>query len=286
MPKRRNAPSLQAHRLRRQRHPGGAAGAAPARRPLRRRVAGHRRRHRRARRRRPHAGDPATVHEFRQADLRHAPRHRRLPDERVFRATPRGAARRRPRHRDPSAADARARRHRPHATATTPSTKCRCSARPTRRRGCASWSTARSGSPSSWPTASCWRPRPARPPTIFRCRGRSSRSMRRCWRSRRSARSGRGAGAARCCPTAPRVTIEVLEAEKRPVAAVADHDEVRSVSSVDISMDHSDRHAHAVRSRPQPRRTHPARAIRVLTTNDRGRTADMDSGSAACRTPE
>ena len=33
--------------------------------------------------------------------------------------------------------------------------------------------------------------------------------------------------------------IEVQDAEKRPVAAVADHDEVRSVRSVDISMDHS-----------------------------------------------
>ena len=38
---------------------------------------------------------------------------------------------------------------------------------------------------------------------------------------------------------AAHVTIEVLEAGKRPVAAVADHDEVRSVRSVDISMDHS-----------------------------------------------
>jgi NAD+ kinase len=35
------------------------------------------------------------------------------------------------------------------------------------------------------------------------------------------------------------VTIEVLEAEKRPVAAVADHDEVRDVRSVDIDMDRS-----------------------------------------------
>ncbi len=35
------------------------------------------------------------------------------------------------------------------------------------------------------------------------------------------------------------VTLEVLEADKRPVAAVADHDEVRSVRSVDISMDHA-----------------------------------------------
>ena len=40
-------------------------------------------------------------------------------------------------------------------------------------------------------------------------------------------------------PDKAKVTIEVLEAEKRPVAAVADHDEVRSVRRVDISMDHS-----------------------------------------------
>jgi len=40
-------------------------------------------------------------------------------------------------------------------------------------------------------------------------------------------------------PDRAHVTIEVLEAGKRPVAAVADHDEVRSVRSVDISMDHS-----------------------------------------------
>ena len=35
------------------------------------------------------------------------------------------------------------------------------------------------------------------------------------------------------------MTIEVLDAEKRPVAAVADHDEVRSVRRVDVSMDHA-----------------------------------------------
>jgi NAD+ kinase len=35
------------------------------------------------------------------------------------------------------------------------------------------------------------------------------------------------------------VRVEVLEAHKRPVAAVADHDEVRSVLVVDIQMDHS-----------------------------------------------
>jgi NAD+ kinase len=40
-------------------------------------------------------------------------------------------------------------------------------------------------------------------------------------------------------PDAARVTVEVLEADKRPCAAVADHDEVRSVKSVDVRMDHS-----------------------------------------------
>jgi NAD+ kinase len=40
-------------------------------------------------------------------------------------------------------------------------------------------------------------------------------------------------------PDKAKVTIEVLEAEKRPVAAVADHDEVRSVRAVDVSMDHT-----------------------------------------------
>jgi NAD+ kinase len=40
-------------------------------------------------------------------------------------------------------------------------------------------------------------------------------------------------------PDRAHVTVEVLEAEKRPVAAVADHDEVRSVCSVEISMDHA-----------------------------------------------
>src|ERR1700736_3800112 len=40
-------------------------------------------------------------------------------------------------------------------------------------------------------------------------------------------------------PDSARVRVEVLEPEKRQIAAVADHDEVRSVSSVDIQMDHS-----------------------------------------------
>jgi NAD+ kinase len=38
-------------------------------------------------------------------------------------------------------------------------------------------------------------------------------------------------------PSKAKVTIQVMDAGKRPVAAVADHDEVRSVSSVDISTD-------------------------------------------------
>jgi len=40
-------------------------------------------------------------------------------------------------------------------------------------------------------------------------------------------------------PDRARVTIEVLDPVRRPVAAVADHNEVRSVHSVEIAMDHS-----------------------------------------------
>jgi NAD+ kinase len=39
-------------------------------------------------------------------------------------------------------------------------------------------------------------------------------------------------------PDTAKVGIEVLEADKRPVAAVADHDEVRAVRSVEVEMDH------------------------------------------------
>lgn len=39
-------------------------------------------------------------------------------------------------------------------------------------------------------------------------------------------------------PDSAQVTVEVLEADKRPVAAVADHFEVRDVLRVDIAMDH------------------------------------------------
>ena len=40
-------------------------------------------------------------------------------------------------------------------------------------------------------------------------------------------------------PDGARITIEVLQADKRPVAAVTDHDEVRSVRSVEVMMDRS-----------------------------------------------
>jgi len=40
-------------------------------------------------------------------------------------------------------------------------------------------------------------------------------------------------------PDTARVQIDVLEADKRPVAAVADHDEVRAVHSVEVVMDRS-----------------------------------------------
>jgi NAD+ kinase len=40
-------------------------------------------------------------------------------------------------------------------------------------------------------------------------------------------------------PDRARVRIEVQSIERRPVAAVADHDEVRNVRAVDIQMDHS-----------------------------------------------
>jgi NAD+ kinase len=39
-------------------------------------------------------------------------------------------------------------------------------------------------------------------------------------------------------PDAAHITIEAQEADKRPVAAVADHDEVRDIRAVDVAMDH------------------------------------------------
>lgn len=40
-------------------------------------------------------------------------------------------------------------------------------------------------------------------------------------------------------PDKAKVTIEILDAAKRPAAAVADHDQVRGVQRVDVSMDHA-----------------------------------------------
>jgi len=40
-------------------------------------------------------------------------------------------------------------------------------------------------------------------------------------------------------PDSARVTLRVIDPERRPVAAVADHEEVRSVRDVDVRMDHS-----------------------------------------------
>ena len=40
-------------------------------------------------------------------------------------------------------------------------------------------------------------------------------------------------------PDSARITVEVLDRLKRPVAAVADHSEVRDVASVEITMDHA-----------------------------------------------
>ena len=40
-------------------------------------------------------------------------------------------------------------------------------------------------------------------------------------------------------PDTAKITIEVLDPRKRPVAAVADHDEVRDVAAVDVRMDHA-----------------------------------------------
>ena len=151
----------------------------------------------------------------------------------------RRAACRRAGHGDPSAADARARRRRPHAPsprhqrglAVPPELSGGAAAHPRRRQGAAGRARCRRRAAGD--------ARPARPPTICRSRDRSFRSARRCLRSPRSVRSGRGAGAARCCPTAPTSRSKSAKPAKRPVAAVADHNEVRSVRSVEISMDHN-----------------------------------------------
>ncbi len=66
-------------------------------------------------------------------------------------------------------------------------------------------------------------------------------------------------------PNTAFVVFEVLESDKRPVAAVADHDEARDVQRVEVICGQDHLHPHAVRPRPQPRRALPQRAIWLLT---------------------
>jgi NAD+ kinase len=113
-----------------------------------------------------------------------------------------------------------------------------CSARPTRRRGCASSSTAGAAARAGR------RRRPGvHPRRIDRLQSFgpgpiipiNASLMALTPISPFRPRRFRGA----LLPDTAQVRVEVLEPEKRPVAAVADHDEVRAVCSVDIQMDHS-----------------------------------------------
>ena len=65
-------------------------------------------------------------------------------------------------------------------------------------------------------------------------------------------------------PNGAKIRIEVLEADKRPVSAVADHCETRSVTRVDVEQASRHRPLHDVRPRPQPGRAHPVRAVPLL----------------------
>ena len=124
-------------------------------------------------------------------------------------------------------------------TATAPSTKSRCFARAIRRRGCASWSTARSGSRElvadgvllATPAGSTAYNLSVQGPIIPIGAPLLALTPISPFRPRR----WRGA----LLPDRAQVTIEVREAAKRPVAAVADNDEVRAVRSVEIGMDQS-----------------------------------------------
>ena len=139
---------VRENRLRRQRRAGGARGPGAPRQRLRQRRAQDGRRHRRARRRRADAADAAPAPERPRADLRHEPRLDRLPDERLQRGRPARPARARRDQRHPSARHARRRRARQACTRRSPSTRCRCSARPIRPPSSGSPSTARCGSRS------------------------------------------------------------------------------------------------------------------------------------------
>ena len=65
-------------------------------------------------------------------------------------------------------------------------------------------------------------------------------------------------------PNVAKIRFEVLEPDKRPVSAVADHAETRSVTRVDVDAGEPHRPLHDVRPRPQPGRAHPVGAVPVL----------------------
>jgi len=64
-------------------------------------------------------------------------------------------------------------------------------------------------------------------------------------------------------PDRAKLRFEVLEAQKRPVSVVADHDEFRDVVSIDVEMDHETRWC-CCTTRPFAGGTHFARAVRLL----------------------
>ena len=66
-------------------------------------------------------------------------------------------------------------------------------------------------------------------------------------------------------PNAAKIRFDVLEPDKRPVSAVADHTETRSVAQRGGGAGQQRRPVHDVRSRPQPGRAHPVRAVPVLS---------------------
>ena len=66
-------------------------------------------------------------------------------------------------------------------------------------------------------------------------------------------------------PDRVKVQIEALEAEKRPINAVADIREFKSVVEVTVAQDRTRREPDHVRPRPFLGRTHPFRAVPLLT---------------------
>src|SRR5262249_39341383 len=225
-----------------------AAGAAPAGPALRRRPARDRGCGGRAGRRRPDAGDPAPVHEFRQANLRHAPRHGRFSDERVQRTRLAQATRRRACHGDPPAAalftvslpllmrarDAAGRVHRHRAINEV--SLFRQSYQAARLRVFVDGKErlaelVADGIMLATPAGSTAYNLSVQGPIIPIGAPLLALTPISPFRPRR----WHGA----LLPDRARVSIEVLEPSKRPVAAVADHDEVRSVRAVEIHMDHA-----------------------------------------------